>query len=327
MKRPARLVICLVVLVCGLLAVPPLRALLAAGRPPAPTRLADDTAARSWRPPARTGATAAGPARSAVARPKATSKPVPRHRSSSSADSLSSDLTRDLAASSGHAAVAVLDLTDGATLQRGDTAHHFVTASIAKVDILAALLLQRQDEGRSTLSSAQRGLATSMIEQSDNAAANSLFRQAGSSWGLSLANRRLGLTDTSVPDPCWGLTRTTAADQLRLLQAVFTDRSALNRSSRALLQELMGQVESDQAWGVSAAGLDSPTALKNGWLPRPDGTWSVNSIGRVGRSGHILLVAVLTDRQPTEDSGIALVERVARAAAFALVPSVGRPAG
>jgi beta-lactamase class A len=217
--------------------------------------------------------------------------------------------------------VAALDLSNGTTLLRGYTSHRFVTASICKVDILATLLLARQDEGESGLASGQLALATKMIENSDNDAADALFRQAGGAWGLTEANTRFGLTDTTVDAPSWGLTRTTASDQLRLLRQVFTNHSALDRSSRTLMQQLMGQVEPDQAWGVGAVP-GTQSELKNGWLPRPDGSWVVNSIGSVTRApGQSLLIVVLTDDDPTENSGIALTGTVARDAATTLSAS------
>ncbi|WP_084699895.1 serine hydrolase [Streptacidiphilus anmyonensis] len=249
--------------------------------------------------------------------PTATPSAAPRSRPALSSDSAVASLDRLLAEAPLHAAVAVLDPTSGQTLVRGEAAHPFVTASIAKVDILASLLLERQDTGASGLTSAQRALATRMIEASDNACATQLFRQAGGGPGLSRANRRFGLTHTHVHDPRWGLTTTTASDQLRLLQQVFTTRSALDASSRAYVQRLMGQVEADQNWGVSAAA-DGHFALKNGWLPRNDGSWTINSIGGVMRHGRLLLVAVLSDRDASESAGITLTQALAKAAAAAV---------
>jgi hypothetical protein len=55
----------------------------------------------------------------------------------------------------------------------------------------------------------------------------------GGASGLDAANERLGLTDTSGgEDGPWGLTRTTAADQLTLLRQVFGDDSELSESAR-----------------------------------------------------------------------------------------------
>ncbi|MET8447595.1 serine hydrolase [Streptomyces sp. NPDC005209] len=208
---------------------------------------------------------------------------------------------------------AVLDLDSGESAVRGAGA--FDTASIVKVDILAALLLRAQDAGRH-LTAAEKAYATKMIENSDNASASALWDTIGRADGLDAANRRLGLTDTTGGEGgLWGLTRTTAADQLTLLRQVFGEDSELSEASRAYLRGLMTSIESDQRWGVSAAADGSAWALKNGWLPRSTtGLWVVNSIGRVTVDGAGYLVAVLSDGNATQAKGIALVEEAARAA-------------
>ncbi|GAA3495879.1 serine hydrolase [Streptomyces prasinosporus] len=220
-------------------------------------------------------------------------------------------------------AVAVLDL-DSADREiasyRGDAP--FTTASVSKVGILAALLLRAQDEGRD-LTAEEHRAAEAMITASDNHAAGLLWRAIGGREGLDAANERLGLSSTrGGPGIHWGLTRTTAKDQVRLLRAVFArgpadsagrSREGLDRSSRAYIRELMGDVMEDQAWGVSAA---SPRwALKNGWLQRTaTGLWVVNSIGQVTVHGHRYLLSVLSSGNASMESGVSLVERAARAA-------------
>ncbi|WP_324788714.1 serine hydrolase [Streptomyces sp. H51] len=208
--------------------------------------------------------------------------------------------------------VAVLDLESGESARCGDGA--FDTASIVKVDILATLLLQAQDAGRQ-LTAAERSYATAMIENSDNASASALWEAIGGAGGLDAANERFGLTDTGGGDGAlWGLTRTTAADQLTLLEQVFGNGSELGDASRAYLRGLMGQIAADQRWGVSAAADDGRWALKNGWLPRSTtGLWVVNSIGRVAVDGRGYLVAALSDGNSTKAKGVSLVEAAARA--------------
>ncbi|MFF8969326.1 serine hydrolase [Streptomyces sp. NPDC014995] len=213
--------------------------------------------------------------------------------------------------------VAVLDVDSGQSATYGTAA--FDTASIVKVDILAALLLRAQDEGR-PLTAREKTYATAMIESSDNDSASALWRSIGKADGLDAANERFGLTDTEGGDGMlWGLTRTTAADQLTLLRQVFGDDSRLNEVSQAYLRGLMGRIAAGQRWGVSAAADGSSWALKNGWLPRTaTGLWDVNSIGRVTAGGHDVLVAVLSDGNATRATGITLVEAAAKAAVSAL---------
>lgn len=209
--------------------------------------------------------------------------------------------------------VAVLDEESGARAVYGGADATYDTASIVKVDILAALLLRAQDEGRG-LTEVERGRAVAMIERSDNDSATALLAAVGGAAGLDAAHVRLGLTGTTAAK-AWGLTRTTAADQLTLLRAVFGKDAdaALSDESRTYVRGLMARVEADQQWGISAAG-DS-WALKNGWMPRSaTGLWNINSIGRVTADGHAYLVAVLSGGQRTEATGIALVESAAKAA-------------
>ncbi|MEU9975521.1 serine hydrolase [Streptomyces sp. NPDC051014] len=208
---------------------------------------------------------------------------------------------------------AVLDLDSGDSAVHGDGA--FDTASIVKVDILAALLLRAQDSGR-RLTAAEKAYAVKMIEISDNASASALWDVIGRAAGLDAANRRFGLTGTEGGEGAlWGLTQTTAADQLTLLRQVFGDESKLSEASRSYLRGLMGTVEADQRWGVSAAADGSGSALKNGWLARSStGLWDVNSIGRVTAGGTVYLVAVLSKGTVSQAAGIALVEAAAKAA-------------
>jgi beta-lactamase class A len=279
---------------------------------PAPTAAAGTGSGVPSAPATRPPATA--PARS-TRTPAAPPAPGPDARLAAALDPLR-------AATSGHLSLAVTDLDDGTSADYAPDGHAFVTASIAKVDILAALLLRAQDEGRA-LDDDERAQAEKMIEASDNDAANALWTRIGQGPGLAAANRRFGLTRT-VPGAggLWGLTTTTAADQVRLLSRLTSASSPLTAASRSYLLGLMGKVEDDQAWGVPAAAAPGTTsAVKNGWLPRSDtGLWVVNSVGvvRSQDSGHRLLVAVLSDDQTTERAGIDLVESAAVAAVKAL---------
>lgn len=214
----------------------------------------------------------------------------------------------------GRLSLAVHDRTTGARFTVG--ARRFRTASIVKVDILAALLLREQ-----SLSTAQKNLATDMITVSDNDAASRLFRSAGGVSGLEEANDALGLTETT-PDIRWGVTTTTAADQVRLLGSICDQKSPLTPSARKFVLGLMTKVVDEQRWGVPAAA--SPQAsgvwVKNGWVQvsADDNLWLVNSIGRIVEGEHDWLVAVLSDHHATQERGIEVVEGAAEVALRAL---------
>ena len=224
---------------------------------------------------------------------------------------LATILAKRLARHSGNLAVGVIDRTSGAqVLYEG--AVHFHTASIVKADILATLLLHHQATRRA-LTAAEKALATRMIEHSDNDAATALWDEVGGAPGVAAANVRLGLRHT-VMSVAWGLTGTTASDQLALLSDLVSTRSPLSAASQSYELGLMRHVEPDQAWGVTAAATPgTPSAVKNGWLPDPN-LWVINSIGVIHNSGHVLLVAVLSNDQPGEGSGIAQDEAAALSA-------------
>ncbi|WP_149550605.1 serine hydrolase [Streptomyces marokkonensis] len=214
--------------------------------------------------------------------------------------------------------VAVQDLGSRETVSHGDGT--FVTASIVKVDILAALLLGAQDAGREP-GGTERAYAEAMIVRSDNDAASALWDGIGRAAGLDAANARLGLTRTAGGEgTLWGLTRTTAEDQLVLLRQVFGGDSELGEASRAYLRGLMARVVPEQAWGVpTAADEGTAWAVKNGWLPRDaTGLWVVHSIGCVTAGGRECLVSALSDGNATKERGVARVEGAVATALSAL---------
>ncbi|MFI0357687.1 serine hydrolase [Actinomadura sp. 9N407] len=217
-----------------------------------------------------------------------------------------------LARRPGKAGIMVSDLRTGTSF--GVSEHiRIVTASIVKVDILAGLLLQRQGEKR-RLSGGERALASEMIRLSDNNAADALYAAAGNGAGVTRANKRLGLKET-VPYPnVWGASRTSPADQVRLMNALVSPKSPLNATNRRYILGLMGAVIGEQRWGISAAARPGDqVAIKNGWVPlHLQGTgWAVNSIGRITGPDHDFLVAVCSQGHPSMESGVATVEHVA----------------
>ena len=254
---------------------------------------------------------------SAVPTSAASSRTSPSPSPAVDRDALLAEAVEAVAVEDGaEVSVAVLDVSSGESAVYGDGA--FDTASIVKVDILASLLLRAQDAGRG-LTAQEKTYATAMIRNSDNASATALWTAIGQAEGLRAANDRFGLRDTEGGDGAlWGLTQTTAADQLTLLRQVFGEKSELSGGSRAYLAGLMGEVAVGQDWGVSAAASGvgaSEFALKNGWLPRSaTGLWDINSVGRVGVDGRKFLVAVLSDGNSSKEKGVSVVEAVAKAA-------------
>lgn len=184
---------------------------------------------------------------------------------------LSRDIAKALKGRESTVSLAVHDPGRGLRCRLADT-DAYDSASIAKVLIMQAVLGRAEELGRAPTRLEARRLKA-MITRSDNTAASELWK------GLSRARlkrvlREAGARDTVLGhDSYWGLTRTTARDQLALL-------AAISRRTEAL--SLMGQVVRQQAWGVSAgAPRTVKVHLKNGWLPRKTHAWRVHSVGIV----------------------------------------------
>jgi hypothetical protein len=172
-------------------------------------------------------------------------------------------------------AIAASDPALGVTCGLNTTAH-FYSASVVKVTIISALLYKIG--GMAHLTTAQRSLAYSMITQSNNSAATTLWNEVGMSAMQNFLNRA-GMHST-VLSSAWGLTRITAPDELTQLRAL-SYPSLLGPYARAYILSLMAQVISSQRWGVSAAvGPGVTVHIKNGWLNYPTSyDWNINSLG------------------------------------------------
>jgi hypothetical protein len=208
--------------------------------------------------------------------------------------------------------VAVLDEKTGHRYSfRGS--ERYETASVVKVQVLACLLLNAQDNHRD-LTATELALAKRMIRYSDNDATTSLFARLGRAPAVTRSNRRLGLTHTTVSS-AWGLTRTTVNDQVRLLSELVDNDGPLSEKSRELAFKLMSTVDDDQDWGVPVVAKDGETAtVKNGWLPRSTegGRWIINTVGRVTGDDVDVSIAVLSHNHGSMAGGIHVVERAAK---------------
>jgi hypothetical protein len=213
--------------------------------------------------------------------------------------------------------VAGFDLTTGRSIAAGAGAG-MTEASIVKLDILETALYHRQQTGYDF----SEDDAEAMMESSDNAAGDRIFDYDGGNSGLQPYNDTVGLGSTQLdPTETWGLSTTTATDQLILLKQLVSGTSVLNSTSRAYALQLMGDVEADQNWGISAAADPGATSwLKNGWLniDRDNGLWAVNSIGMTTSGGHRVLLAVLSQHQPDMQTGVNRVATAAKQLAAAL---------
>jgi beta-lactamase class A len=223
-----------------------------------------------------------------------------------------------LSTRTGTVLAAVYDVRTGQTWRLGQGRPQ-AEASVVKLDVLETLLAERGDGG---LSASDQSLARQMIEDSDNAAATSLWYEVGSATRIRLFNAEAGLTQTT-PSSCvvcagfswpgWGLSTTTPADQIALLRKLITPSSLLTDAERDYALSLLENVTPSQRWGVSGGVPAHVTvALKNGWLPLAgvDSDWQINSVGWISGGGRNYLTAVLVAGNPTEQYGIDTIDQL-----------------
>ncbi|GAA4981006.1 beta-lactamase class A [Nonomuraea thailandensis] len=262
------------------------------------------------------------PFRTAVRAPSARSpraeepgvQPVIR-RAKVPAARISKRLDRFLAGRPGPVTAMVKELGTG-RVYRYHAGERLITASTAKVQILMALLLRTPWK---KLPAAVRRDAEKMIRYSDNHAADRLWLRIGGAAGFGAAGRKFGLKHTQgVPGSCvdlycWGITKTSVDDQVRLMAALVSEKSPLKAGDRKQVLRLMGAVVDGQDWGISAAACRGErVALKNGWLKRVSNKlWATISVGLIRDGGRDYAVAVLTEGSPEVGYGIATVEGVA----------------
>ena len=188
------------------------------------------------------------------------------------------------------------------------------TASVIKVEVAAGVLLRAQRQGRG-LTTTEQSQLTPMITESANPPTTELWRSLGGAPGMTALDRTFGLRDTVQASPSWGITSTTAADQVHLLrQVVLGEGGVLDAAHRAPLVQAMGSVVPSQRWGVTAGTPPGTLVLqKNGFASSACCAWRINSVGVVEHGGGPVVLAVLSDRWSSMAQGIPAVETVARA--------------
>jgi beta-lactamase class A len=180
--------------------------------------------------------------------------------------------------------VTVIDLVENCTYTFGDPTSTFPTASTGKL-IVATGILEMVAAGTLDYATVAADMEL-MITQSDNSAADRLFKIIGQNDTVISIATRFGLTQTTTGG-AWGTIMTTSADQALLLnQVVGQQESPLPEAQRVILRELMTSVNAEQAWG---AGHGIPAgwlvAVKNGWYLSvegdrpPVGFWRINTLG------------------------------------------------
>ncbi len=220
--------------------------------------------------------------------------------------------------------VAVYDATTGITwdLNPGQVQ---VTASIVKVDFMAAALAADQRAGG--IPPQQAALMPPMIEVSDNDAATTMWGIIGGAAGLSAFDGVLGLQSTSpfsgpvtATNLGWAYSTTSADDMVKVVSTFAFPNGILSDPYRAYGLSLMHNVEPSQVWGVPAGAPPGSVAVKTGFITPGPGDAQVNSVGYVAGAGRNYVFAILTDGNPSEGYGVDTINTLSSLVFDALGP-------
>jgi hypothetical protein len=148
------------------------------------------------------------------------------------------------------------------------------TASMIKAWLASDYLRRNPNPSKSNLSQ-----LTTMIRNSDNAAASYFWGLDGKSASISRLVQICGLTDSKAYID-WASTLVSARDAARMGACIADGRAAGSKWTDWVLNE-MRNVAKDQKFGITPAlpaAEQAGTAVKNGWIARSDGKWHVNCL-------------------------------------------------
>jgi hypothetical protein len=155
---------------------------------------------------------------------------------------------------------------------------------------------------------------TAAITESDNAAAESIWVSLGdpvtAAYKVDAVLRETGDSTTVQSErvrpefSAFGQTEWSLTDQVRFTSVAVCD------TANAPVFALMGQVQSDQRWGI---GTLPGSRFKGGWGPSPTGSYLVRQMGVLaGPTGMIVVALAAQPASGKFDDGVAALTEMAR---------------
>jgi hypothetical protein len=171
-------------------------------------------------------------------------------------------------------------------------------------------LLSDLETQNAQLDPASRQDATLAVEQSNNAAAETLFSELerghgglnGASSAVSDTLARAGdghvqvnTTPNAGGFTTWGQTEWSTAGEVTFYRALARGCLLASSSDTQWVLSLMSQIEPDQRWGAGAANFGIPAAFKGGWGPDSDhsGGYLVRQSAIVGSGPHGYVLSMI----------------------------------
>ena len=204
------------------------------------------------------------------------------------------------------------------TVYESNATESFAMASVTKIVIMATLLAHTE-HGQHALTASDRQLLTTMITESDNDSAITLWDEAGGAQAISAFLAAKGIWGITPADASlsWGDSTATPAALVQLLSKLWAGVLLSPHDTTYALQ-LMTAVVPEQRWGVSAGMPNggAGAALKDGWYDAITG-WRVSSVGIDTSTATPIIAVIMTRNQQSLEYAQATIE--------ARRPAWGRP--
>lgn len=232
-------------------------------------------------------------------------------------DALSPDIASYLASFGNNVGSVVYDVTRNRYYAYNQNTP-FVLASSSKVSIMVAYLSWLESQGRGPNASENTTLIN-MIEHSDNNAAQLLFDRLGGGYGMAAFYQRIGVAGYIPNSYGWGWSMLPPLGQMQVL-TMLQQGKILTANDRAYALNLMRNIESDQRMGVGETLPPGATvAMKDGWVPAPDGLWAINTSGIVTAGSETYIIVVYTAHQYDYNGGWNITRHVCKVVGQLLV--------
>ncbi len=235
-----------------------------------------------------------------------------------SIDALSPALSTYLSGIGGNVDLVVYDITHQQYYTYNAGAQ-FITGSSMKVAIMLTFFNMIEQQGREPTDQ-EMNLLQTMIENSNNDSASALYYgEIGGAAGVASYLQSIGIIGLN-PDPdAWGYSLITPLAMVNLLTLLYEGK-ILTPSHRNLAFYWMENIEPDQQVGVGdTAPAGTTAAMKDGWLPGPDGLWAMNSSGIVMSKQETYIISVYTQEQNSLADGQAIARHVCSTIASLLI--------
>jgi hypothetical protein len=110
----------------------------------------------------------------------------------------------------------------------------------------------------------------------------------------------------------WGWASLPPLGQMQVL-TLLQEGNVLTAHDRAYALNLMSHIEPDQDMGVGETLPPGATvAMKDGWVPAPDGLWAINTSGIVTAGSETYIIVVYTAHQSDYDGAWNITRHVCK---------------